>query len=99
MKNKKMFLVGAVAMAALGVFAAHGEMPPYPNFGLPRVEEMMFLVLQVGIVIFAARLGGAFASWLKLPSILGELAAGIITAGYLAEIKADAKAAIAKVVG
>ena len=78
MKNKKMFLVGAVAMAALGVFAAHGEMPPYPNFGLPRVEEMMFLVLQVGVVIFAARLGGAFASWLKLPSILGELAAGII---------------------
>ena len=78
MKNKKMFLVGAVVMTALGVFAAHGEMPPYPNFGLPRVEEMMFLVLQVGIVIFAARLGGAFASWLKLPSILGELAAGII---------------------
>ena len=78
MKNKKMFLVGAVVMAALGVFAAHGEIPPYPNFGLPRVEEMMFLVLQVGIVIFAARLGGAFAGWLKLPSILGELAAGIV---------------------
>ena len=77
MKNK-MFLVGAVTMTALGVFAAHGVTPPYPNFGLPRVEEMMFLVLQVGIVIFAARLGGAFAGWLKLPSILGELAAGIV---------------------
>ena len=77
MKNK-MFLVGAVTMTALGVFAAHGVTPPYPNFGLPRVEEMMFLVLQVGVVIFAARLGGAIAGWFKLPSILGELAAGIV---------------------
>ena len=74
-----MFLVGAVAMAALGVFAAHeGGPPPYPNFGLPRVEEMMFLVLQIGVIIFAARLGGALASWMKMPSILGELAAGIV---------------------
>ena len=38
---------------------------------------MMFLVLQIGVIIFAARLGGALASMLKLPSILGELAAGI----------------------
>ena len=37
----------------------------------------MFLVLQIGVIIFAARLGGALASMLKLPSILGELAAGI----------------------
>ena len=80
MKNKKLFLVAATAMCAAGVFAAHegGPPPPYPNFGLPRVEEMMFLVLQIGLIIFAARLGGAIASMLKLPSILGELAAGIV---------------------
>jgi Kef-type K+ transport system membrane component KefB/mannitol/fructose-specific phosphotransferase system IIA component (Ntr-type) len=78
MKNKKMFLVVAASLAAAGVFASHGNTPPFPNFGLPRVEEMMFFVLQVGIIIFAARLGGAIASLLKLPSILGELAAGIV---------------------
>ena len=38
----------------------------------------MFLVLQIGIIIFAARLGGAIASLFRLPSILGELAAGIV---------------------
>ena len=71
--------MGAVAMTALGVFAGHGGAnPPYPNFGLPRVEEMMFLVLQIGIIIFAARLGGSIASFFRLPSILGELAAGIV---------------------
>ena len=79
MKNKRVFLVVAAVLCATGVFAAHeGVPPPYPNFGLPRVEEMMFLVLQIGVIIFAARLGGAFASCLKLPSILGELAAGIV---------------------
>ena len=68
----------ALAMSATAVMAAHGEFPPYPNFGLPRTEEMMFLVLQIGIIIFAAKLGGAIAAMLKLPSILGELAAGVV---------------------
>ena len=79
MKNKKMFLVAATVLCAAGVFASgDGGIPPYPNFGLPRVDEMLFLVLQIGVIIFAARLGGAVASLFKLPSILGELAAGIV---------------------
>ena len=65
-------------LAATGLYASHAETPPYPNFGLPRTEEMLFLVLQIGIIIFAAKVGGAIASMMKLPSILGELAAGIV---------------------
>ena len=65
-------------LAATGLYASHAETLPYPNFGLPRTEEMMFLVLQIGIIIFAAKVGGALASMMKLPSILGELAAGIV---------------------
>ena len=65
-------------MVASGAIAAHDAVPPYPNFGLPRVEEMMFLVLQIGVIIFAAKLGGMLASLMKLPSILGELVAGIV---------------------
>ena len=76
MKNKRFWLV-AVILAACGVWA-HEAVPAYPNFGLPRVEEMMFLVLQIGVIIFAAKLGGIVATWMKLPSILGELAAGIV---------------------
>ena len=76
MKNK-MFLVVAASLVAAGVLAGGTSVPAYPNFGLPRVEEMMFLVLQIGIIIFAAKLGGSIASVFKLPSILGELGAGI----------------------
>ena len=79
MKNKKLFLVVAALLAATGVFGSTAEMiPAYPDFNLPRVEEMMFLVLQIGIIIFAAKLGGMVAAGMKLPSILGELAAGIV---------------------
>jgi len=71
-------VMAAAVLAAGAAFAAHDAVPPYPNFGLPRVEEMMFLVLQIGVIIFAAKLGGMLASLMKLPSILGELAAGIV---------------------
>ncbi len=80
MKNKKLWLMLVASLVACGVFASggHEAVAPYPNFGLPRVEEMMFLVLQIGLIIFAAKVGGAIASMMKLPSILGELAAGIV---------------------
>ena len=78
-RKTRAFLALAVALCAASALASGGgASPAYPNFGLPRVEEMMFLVLQLGIIIFAARLGGAVASMLKLPSILGELAAGVV---------------------
>ncbi len=79
MKKRTKTILAAVALIfALPLFASHANTPPYPNFGLPRTEEMMFLVLQIGVIIFAARLGGAIAAKLKMPSILGELAAGIV---------------------
>ena len=76
--KSKLFCLGAVVLAAVGVSASEASVPAYPNFGLPRVEEMMFLVLQIGIIIFAAKLGGMLASLMKLPTILGELGAGIV---------------------
>ncbi len=78
MKIKRILIVLMCALTASILYASGNGGPAYPNFGLPRVEEMMFLVLQIGVIIFAARLGGAIASMLKMPSILGELAAGIV---------------------
>jgi Kef-type K+ transport system membrane component KefB/mannitol/fructose-specific phosphotransferase system IIA component (Ntr-type) len=78
MKIKKLLIACFAALTACVVFGHGSNVVSYPNFGMPRVEEMMFLVLQIGVIIFAARLGGAIASALKMPSILGELAAGIV---------------------
>ena len=70
--------MAAACLAVAGAFAGEATIPAYPNFGLSRVEEMMFLVLQIGVIIFAAKIGGSIASILKMPSILGELGAGIL---------------------
>ena len=79
MKTKKILFALFAGLFALSLFANGGEsVEPYPNFGLPRVEEMMFLVLQIGIILFAAKIGGSIATLLKMPSILGELGAGIL---------------------
>jgi len=48
------------------------------NFHLSVVQQISILVLQLGIIIFAARLCGNSAKKIKLPSVLGELLAGII---------------------
>ncbi len=48
------------------------------NFHLSVVQQISILVLQLGVIIFAARLCGNAAKKIKLPSVLGELLAGII---------------------
>ena len=77
MKNR-LLLMAAACLVAAGSLAGEATVPAYPNFGLSRVEEMMFLVLQIGVIIFAAKIGGSIATIFKLPSILGELGAGIL---------------------
>ena len=80
MKSKK-FLVAAVAILAVaGVFA--GASPTAASAfqveELPLTEKMTLLALQIGLILFAAKLGGMLVSLLKLPSVLGELGMGIL---------------------
>lgn len=44
---------------------------------------MTSLVLQIGVVLFAARIGGMIMKKLKMPSVLGELMMGILIGPYL----------------
>jgi len=44
---------------------------------------MTMLVFQLGIIIFAARLGGLLFKKIKLPSVLGELTAGILIGPFV----------------
>lgn len=45
-------------------------------------ERMMTLAIQLGVILFAARMGNILFTWLKLPSVLGELCAGIAIGPY-----------------
>lgn len=46
-------------------------------------EKIANLVIQLGIIIIAAKFGGMLFSKIKMPSVLGELCTGIIIGPYL----------------
>jgi len=77
---KKAWLIIAGVLFATCAFA--GEALPASAADWPTklgmTPKMLFLVLQIGIIIFAAKIGGSLATALKLPSVLGELGAGIL---------------------
>ncbi|MCK5850231.1 MAG: cation:proton antiporter [Kiritimatiellae bacterium] len=45
--------------------------------------RMMMLMIQLGVIILAAKLGNILFERLKLPGVLGELSAGILIGPYL----------------
>jgi len=45
-------------------------------------EGQTSLVIQIGIVLFAAKLGGMLAQKLRMPAVLGELLSGIVIGPY-----------------
>ena len=47
------------------------------------LERMTILVLQLGVIVFAARAGGILFERMRMPAIIGEISAGIIIGPYL----------------
>ena len=48
-----------------------------PNAPIDMTHRMMGLAMQVGVILFAARMGNLLFTKLRLPSVLGELIAGV----------------------
>lgn len=48
----------------------------------PVAETMSLLAIQIGIILFAVRAGGALAKKLRMPSVLGELLSGVVIGPY-----------------
>lgn len=46
-------------------------------------HRMMMLAMQLGIILFAARIGNMLAEKIKLPGVLGELLAGIMIGPFI----------------
>lgn len=51
--------------------------------GVDMTHRMMMLAMQLGIILFAARIGNIIAEKIKLPGVLGELCAGIVIGPFL----------------
>ena len=71
MSRKRLLIAGLILFAlALPVFAQSEQSTP--------TEQITQFVFQLAVIIFAARLGGIAAKAISLPSVLGELIAGIL---------------------
>jgi Kef-type K+ transport system membrane component KefB/mannitol/fructose-specific phosphotransferase system IIA component (Ntr-type) len=72
-------LLGAIAWPALSWASdmhATDVAPEMPH-------RMMVLVIQIGVILFAARLGNMLFEKLRLPGVLGELCVGVLIGPYL----------------
>ena len=70
-----------LVLSAFPVFASTAEQSGVASE--PDITaKMTNLVIQVGIILFAARIGGMLAEKVNLPSVLGELGAGIVIGPY-----------------
>ncbi|MGI5869609.1 MAG: cation:proton antiporter [Kiritimatiellia bacterium] len=76
MKRKFFFSSLALFSMTLCAFASEGGAEP------SLTHKMTLLVIQMGIILFAARVGGMLAVKFNLPGVLGELASGILIGPY-----------------
>jgi len=63
----------AAALAAEGAAAGGGDM----------THRMMMLAIQLGLLLFVARVGNIVFEKLRLPGVLGELCGGILVGPYM----------------
>ncbi len=78
------FRTFAWSLLAVGLLApaAVGSDGPADPAGHDLLARMMHLVIQLGVILFAAKLGNILFERLKMPGVLGELAAGMLIGPY-----------------
>jgi fructose-specific phosphotransferase system IIA component len=82
-KTVRLLLVTIILLALGPVFqAAAQEGAEAAGASEPLTETMAHLVLQIGIILFAVRAGGGLVKKLGIPSVLGELLAGVVIGPY-----------------
>ena len=80
LSRKTWAAAGLTAAGALPAFATGAE-----GAGAEAVSiahSMMMLLLQLGAILFAARLGNMLFARMRLPGVLGELCAGVLIGPY-----------------
>ncbi len=76
--HKRMFAVGIVVLMFPAIaFASAGKLTE-----VEITHRMMFLVIQLGVILFATRIGSIIFEKIHMPAVLGELVAGMIIGPY-----------------
>lgn len=74
MRYKKIaFIIAAAVLSALPLFASSGGIG----------DEMANLVIQLGFIIIVAKVSGIVFTKIRMPSVLGELLAGVVIGPHM----------------
>ncbi|MDR0308026.1 MAG: cation:proton antiporter [Chitinispirillales bacterium] len=77
---KKVFIpIILISLISIPIFAAKA---PVEGEEIQMIDIVTLLIFQLGIVVIAARIGGLFFEWLRIPSVLGELLIGVVIGPY-----------------
>ena len=77
---KKQVCFVTIALCLLGSVAYGSEEAVVAGSNMPH--RMMLLAIQLGLILFAAKMGNILFKRIKLPGMLGELAAGMLIGPY-----------------
>ncbi len=81
---RKMMLVGGATWSIGSMaLAAAGEHATEAAAGGDMTHRMMMLAIQLGLLLFVARLGNIVFEKLRLPGVLGELCGGILVGPFM----------------
>lgn len=72
MLKARIFVLGLLLVLAFTVYASSGSVG----------DSQANLVMQIGVLLFAVKVGGKLASLLRVPVVLGELMIGILIGPY-----------------
>ncbi|MDP6847378.1 MAG: cation:proton antiporter, partial [Kiritimatiellia bacterium] len=81
MKKPNLVTLTILASSCLFTVAAYAGIDGDAGGDMPH--RMMTLVVQLGVILLAARLGNILFRRLRLPGVAGELAAGILIGPYV----------------
>ena len=80
---KKPDFITSIVLAAFCLFAVTAYAGTGGDSGGDMPHRMMTLVVQLGVILIAARLGNILFRRLKLPGVAGELTTGILIGPYV----------------
>jgi len=72
MQKARILVLGSLVLLATAAYASSGSVG----------DSQANLVMQIGVLLFAVKLGGKLASLVKVPAVLGELMIGILIGPY-----------------
>lgn len=77
-RYKHIYWLVLFACYAIPAWASGGAASGTGEQGLDLTTRMTTLVIQLGVILFAARLGNMLFEKMKMPGVLGELCAGVL---------------------